>query len=147
MHYGRRLTALAVGVGLLAVAVPGGGSAAQAPTVRLTVSPAAGPPGTWVTLSGRLTPALRTPNPYSGVVDFGGYPDGLPITLGHVTWSATTPGAFRVRIRVPTAPWLSPRGERALTPGPYTIAVQCLGTVTPGCATASPEAFPTGRRN
>jgi hypothetical protein len=108
--------------------------------IQLSVSPASGPPGTVVTLSGYIPNVGAHPATFSGVINFGGFPDGLAINPDRISWSTTNPGHFVTRFTVPPVPWLSPKGEVPLTPGTYQVGIQCFGVVVPGCATRPDEA-------
>jgi hypothetical protein len=103
------------------------------PGRTLTALPSSGPPGTLVTLRGYL-PAMRTAKvgannsyQYEGNIDFGGVSAGLYISVNAVHWSRTQPGHFTTTFRVPQVPWLTLEGSHPLSPGPYSVALTCVG--------------------
>jgi hypothetical protein len=107
------------------------------PAVQLTLAPAAGAPGTRVTVTGRT----RAPVAHrSGNVDFcwDGCADGLSYSGVRVRWTSAT--SFRARLVVPAAPWLERGPDRVarLASGSYPIGVQCL-TPARGCAGGAAE--------
>jgi hypothetical protein len=106
----------------------------------LVLSPAAGPPGTVVTLHGYLasmrnaTTAQRHEAAFGGDIAFGGFAAGLHISADAITWSSTQPGHFITTIRVPVTNWLTPNGTAVLAPGSYQISLRCFGLSVRGCA-------------
>jgi len=51
-----------------------------------------------------------------------------------VEWSDTQAGHFTMSYTVPSIPWVGSKGIQAITPGDYSIALQCLGPEISGCA-------------
>ncbi|MCY0879745.1 MAG: hypothetical protein OWU84_12515 [Firmicutes bacterium] len=112
----------------------------------LVLSPASGPPGTRVTVTGviptvrHLTPSQRKKLPPVGNIQFGGLQAGLDIEGVPLTWSTTDPGEYRMTFRVPRVPWLTIHGEHPLVAGRYAITVTCVGPLVDGCDSGPAEA-------
>ncbi|HEX9012473.1 MAG TPA: sialidase family protein [Anaerolineaceae bacterium] len=111
------------------------------------------PSGAWIALS----PQTASPG---GTVQIQGYLPGGPDQAGaqgnralqhanicwqdcqtgmviqglEVTWSAGAAGNFTIQVPVPAVPYLDGGKPRELTPGDYTLGVQCLGEDQKGCA-------------
>ncbi|HJW91598.1 MAG TPA: sialidase family protein [Anaerolineales bacterium] len=68
---------------------------------------------------------------------------GLVIKDLPVAWSQSEPGRFSIPFSVPSIPWLGADGPHPLTPGDYTLGVQCLGLENFGCATHEAQATAT----
>lgn len=98
------------------------------PAVTLTLSPAAGPPGTVVTVTGHLRRAVDTQDA-GAIVCWDGCGNGLAHSQPDMTWAS--PRTFRAKLRVPTAPWIeqSPFRVAPLASGAYAISVACLRLV------------------
>lgn len=121
------LLALAGGVGLH----PSPVRAASRPTLALV--PDAGPPGTTVTLAGRVPAMTAAPPPYMGVtVCLGGCAGGFTETSVPVRWLGE--GRFTARFTVPAVPVLTARGPLVLGDGPQRIGFTCIGPDIAGCA-------------
>lgn len=112
----------------------------SAPALTLHLSPASGPPGTYVTVSGTV-PAGRRPEAAvtHATVCWASCRSGLGLKeeAVRVAWSASRPGAFALRMRVPETPWVMPGGVRPITPGTYRIGVRCL--VSQGACVQGPR--------
>jgi len=95
------------------------------PGLRVTASPASGPPGTTVTITGTLPVAL-SPRPDGVSLCWDGCPGGLSYTGETLRWLSST--TFQTTMVVPEAPWVtaSPARVVPLESGTYTIGVQCL---------------------
>lgn len=106
------------------------------PAVKLSVSPGAGAPGTLVTVTGRLKRAVA----HDGQPDicWDGCVEGLQYGDPPVHW--TSGRVFRIRLRVPAAPWIqgAPLHVARLVSGTYRIGVNCILTKE-GCALAHAE--------
>lgn len=107
---------------------------------QFTLTPASGPPGTPVTITGYVA-AMRSATAqqrqqwrYGGDIRFGGLARGLDISPDTLHWSTRHPGHFTVTFQVPRTAWLAPGGIQRLTPGPVTVAIRCLGPIAKGCA-------------
>lgn len=115
------------------------GAVSPGPPVRVTLSPAAGGPGTVVRVTGRLARPVSHPGdvPFSVGVCWGGCPGGLEYSTTLQWTSATT---FTTSIEVPAAPWIdsAPVRIHRLTGGTYRIGVQCL-TGVKGCGLGPAE--------
>ncbi len=98
------------------------------PAATLTLSPAAGRPGTVVTVTGHLQRAFD-PRDAGAIVCWDGCSTGLAHSQPEMTW--TSPRTFRARLRVPAAPWIeqSPFRVAPLASGAYAISVTCLRLV------------------
>jgi hypothetical protein len=135
--------ATAAAAALLFTALPAAhaeaGPTATASGITLHLSPAFGPPGTKVTLTGDIPAAAKDPQQF-GVINFGGFPDGFQINAGPITWSTTAPGHFTTQFAVPALPWLAPTGEVRLHAGHYAVGLQCFGVVSRGCGLRPDEA-------
>ena len=95
------------------------------PGLKVTASPAAGPPGTTVTITGTLPVAL-SPRPDSVSLCWDGCPGGLSYTGETLRWLSST--TFQTTMVVPQAPWVNASPPRVvpLASGTYMIGVQCL---------------------
>ena len=95
------------------------------PGLQLTASPASGPPGTTVALTGTLTTPL-SPRPGGVSLCWDGCPGGLSDTGETLDW--LSPTTFRTTMVVPQAPWVTAYPPRVvpLVSGTYSIGVQCL---------------------
>lgn len=95
------------------------------PGLQLTASPASGPPGTAVTVTGTLTTPL-SPRPGGVSLCWDGCPGGLSDTGETLDW--LSPTTFRTTMVVPQAPWVRAYPPRVvpLASGTYSIGVQCL---------------------
>jgi hypothetical protein len=107
------------------------------PRVSLSLDPAAGQPGSWVTITGRLRSSLHQRSQYPTVC-WDGCVNGLQYGGPHIRWLSRR--EFRIRIRVPAAPWLEggPPRVAPLVSGLYSIGVDCL-VLARGCALAGSE--------
>jgi hypothetical protein len=117
----------------------------RGPSVRVSLSPSSGPPGTVVTIRGSLARAvpratrrhlIALGRDVLGVVSWDGT-DGLMLDAERFRW--TSRRSFTAVVVVPSAPWI----ERTRTPavlglrsGSYPIAVTCI-TNSGGCAYAA----------
>ena len=116
----------------------------------ITVSPASGPPGSIVTLSGFL-PEMATVKPspqgkfqFQGNIGFGGFRYGLTMTpRSTITWSSRHPGHFTTQFEVPKTAWLTRKGAHPLASGNYKVAIDCFGVVQAGCAVGADQATTT----
>lgn len=149
----------AVGAALALLAAGGlagcGRAATAAPvppsTPGFAVTPASGPPGTVVTVTGYVaamrsaTPAERAQAQYGGELAFGGFAEGLDISPNRVHWSRSHPGHFSATFQVPQTGWITPKGPRRLVPGPVTVALRCFGPLVPGtkCGLSPDQAHAT----
>jgi hypothetical protein len=125
-------------VGLAVVTPPPPvGAAALGPHVTVEISPASGPPGTHVALSGTVS----VPLPASGVTQFANVCfdgcGGLTESGVALHW-LTKPGGrvaqrFRASVFVPESPWLVDGRAHGLVSGTYEIGVQCAGEEVGGC--------------
>ncbi len=106
-------------------------SGTAAPSVRLSLSPDTGVPGTTVTVSGTLTAPLPQ-RPDYGDLCWDGCPDGLEYEGVNLHW--TSPTTFQTTMVVPAAPWLKANPPRVarLVSGSYSIGIRCLTDVK-GC--------------
>jgi hypothetical protein len=95
------------------------------PGLQLTASPASGPPGTTVTVTGTV-PAALSPQPGEVSLCWDGCPGGLSYPGEALRW--LSPTTFQTTIVVPHAPWVTAWPPRVvpLTSGTYSIGVQCL---------------------
>lgn len=95
------------------------------PGLKLTASPASGPPGTKVTITGTLAAAL-SPRPADVSLCWDGCPGGLSDTGEALRW--LSPTTFQTTIVVPQAPWVTAYPPRVvpLASGTYSVGVQCL---------------------
>jgi hypothetical protein len=106
--------------------------------VTLTVSPAAGRPGSVVTVVGRLASPVR----HRGMPElcWDGCIDGLQFTgvAQAPKWTSAT--TFRARLRLPAAPWIEGDPARVvpLSAGSYPIGVVCVVSKRL-CGLATPE--------
>jgi hypothetical protein len=103
-----------------------GDHGAPRPDGGIKLSPAKGPPGTTVEISGfsPRTPGAETPN-NAGRVCW----DGCERGFSHyepVQWSPG--GHFTTHLQVPAIPWLSVDGPHPLRSGDYRIGLQCIPT-------------------
>ena len=127
-------------------------SAARAPHIVrgqaasvLTLTPASGPAGTAVSISGfaegvsAADAAAPSQASRSAFVCWDACPGGLSFEAVAVRWSKDDPGAYALTFGVPATPWLEVDGLHQPSPGTYTVGVQCLtppGTkLVGGCAT------------
>jgi hypothetical protein len=100
------------------------------PAVRLTLSPASGPPGTRVTVtghvlaSGGLGPAAHLPRIPRFCWDGCRY--GLPLDSSRVVWISSS--TFHAVLRVPAAPWVEGGPVRVvpLASGNFPVGVECV---------------------
>ena len=116
----------------------GGRGPGLGPRADLTLSPAAGPPGTPVVIHG-TTPDHRSTTTQDGDAMLcwdGCGPQGY-IEQG-VSFRWTSPHTFVATLIVPQAPWLGARGIQPLVSGSYPVGVECL-LVIRGCALGGPE--------
>ena len=114
------------------------------PTVFVTATPTQsaisftpdnGAPGTQITIRGVVPDPLDlTKAPSEAYVCWAACPYGLSAQQVAVEWSRTQPGHFSLAYTVPQTAWLDSDGIHALTPGDYTIGVQCLAGTREGCA-------------
>lgn len=114
------------------------GARASAPPLAsglaLHLSPASGPAGTAVTISGQSPGSKRPTQAVThATACWSSCVTGLAEHALPVHWSAVHPGAFTLHMRVPETPWVTPTGVRPLTPGAHRIVVQCLFPAN-GCA-------------
>ena len=95
------------------------------PGLKVTASPAAGPPGTTVTITGTLPVAL-SPRPDDVSLCWDGCPGGLSYPAETLRWLSST--TFQTTMVVPQAPWVNASPPRVvpLASGTYSIGVQCL---------------------
>ncbi|HEY5050303.1 MAG TPA: hypothetical protein VII50_05340 [Acidothermaceae bacterium] len=108
------------------------------PGLQLTASPASGPPGTAVSITGTVTTPL-SPRPGGVSLCWDGCPGGLAYPGETLQW--LSPTTFRTTIVVPQAPWVTAWPPRVvpLTSGTYSIGVQCLQEAH-GCGLGGAEA-------
>lgn len=111
--------------------------------ITLSLTPDYGPPGTRVTLTGYIPADANLTDQNYGIVNFGSWPNGLPINPDEVSWSKLHSGHFVVHFTVPAVPWLSEHGEVPLQVKPYAVGLQCFGRVSEGCGIRTPEATTT----
>lgn len=113
------------GAGSPATAVP------ARPVVHLALSPAAGAPGTAVTVTGTLSAPLPHPPGHANFC-WDGCRDGLSYAGVALRW--TSSASFQARIVLPAAPWIEAAPDRVLEPRPgtYPVGVACLPQVK-GC--------------
>ncbi len=106
--------------------------------LKVTASPAAGPPGTTVTITGTLPVAL-SPRPDGVSLCWDGCPGGLSYPAETLHWLSST--TFQTTMVVPQAPWVNASPPRVvpLASGTYTIGVQCLQEA-PSCGLGGAEA-------
>jgi hypothetical protein len=107
------------------------------PTTTIKLSPALGPPGTTVYVSGYLPggPLVRSTANLVGVdanVCWDGCLRGL-MEVVPLSWN--DPGHFNFSFRVPSVPWLGAEGPHPLKPGPYKVRLHCLAPI--GCQSAA----------
>ncbi|MDQ2761404.1 MAG: hypothetical protein M3Y17_13525 [Actinomycetota bacterium] len=110
--------------------VSAGPRARGEPAVAVSLSPSEGPPGTVVTVTGRLRRAVRGQlQPY---LCWDGCRAGLRYEL--VNAKRVSARMFRARLVVPAAPWIeaAPNRVAPLRSGAYAISVACL-VDTAGC--------------
>jgi hypothetical protein len=95
------------------------------PAVALHVSPSAGPPGSWVTVSGTVARAVRRRTSYFPGFCWDGCDSGLQFTVT-VHWHSSR--TFSARLRIPGAPWIRSNPDEVvpLTPGSYPIGIDCV---------------------
>lgn len=102
--------------------------------LALQLSPASGPAGSTVTVSGQAPASARPTQAVThATACWSSCVTGLSEHALRVHWSAVHPGSFSLRLRVPETPWVTPSGVRLLTPGTHRIVVQCLFPAN-GCA-------------
>ena len=106
---------------------------APQPPVTVTLSPASGPPGTRVRVTGRLGRAVAH---RSGQLEicWDGCLTGLDLGgAAHVRWTSSR--TFVTEVSVPDAPWLEGDADRVvpLTSGSYPVSVTCV-TGAAGCS-------------
>ncbi len=95
----------------------------------MAVSPAEGPPGTLVTLSGPV-PAVP---PGGHLNDRANVCWDACTALSYweqVSYSAGSPGRFGLSFRAPTVPWLTDKGVHPLVPGSYEVILPCFWVET-----------------
>jgi photosystem II stability/assembly factor-like uncharacterized protein len=119
--------------------VPSGGLVGEGPPITLSLSPAAGKPGSRVTVTGTLkTPVPRSDR--SGYADlcWDGCRDGLQYMGVKLRWISTT--VFHASLVIPDAPWIEtgPARVHRVESGRYPIGIQCLETSI-GCALGGSE--------
>lgn len=125
-------------------AAGGGGATDSAPPAQdvLTLSPAVGPPGTVVQVTGYLrggptaAEAAKNPGDQFPTLCWGSCSTSLTLSVT-LKWSARHVGYFTTRFTVPRVPWLTAGGAHALTAGSYAVGLQCLPS-GPGCAQQPP---------
>lgn len=102
--------------------------APREPAVALSLAPSSGPPGTLVTVSGRLAAALshRTISSDFPTLCWDGCADGIPYVSAQLRW--TSRRSFTTKVVVPSAPWIESGPVRVapLVTGSYPIAITCL---------------------
>ncbi|MHB8295191.1 MAG: hypothetical protein ACYDH5_11330 [Acidimicrobiales bacterium] len=106
-------------------------SAPAASPVRLALSPASGPPGTKVVVTGTLASPPAHRHVHANLC-WDGCRLGLQYSGVLVHWASPT--TFTTHLVVPAAPWIegSPPRVAALSSGTYAIGAQCLAA-TSGC--------------
>lgn len=96
------------------------------PSVAVHLSPAAGPPGTTVTITARLGSAPSSHPGYANAC-WDGCRDGLDYSGVALHWGSPT--SFTTTMVVPAAPWIEANPDRVLMPrsGSYPVGIECLG--------------------
>ena len=109
----------------------------NANTVKLSLSPASGVPGTTVTMTGKMASPPR-PLPQYANFCWDGCADGLQ--YGGVPLHWTGPSIFDAKLVVPAAPWVESNPARVITPrqAEFSIGVTCL-VATKGCGLGGAE--------
>jgi hypothetical protein len=96
------------------------------PPVAVHLSPAAGPPGTTVTITATLGSA---PSSHPGFANacWDGCRDGLDYAGVALHWGSPT--TFTTTTVVPAAPWIEASPDRVLVPrsGSYPVGIECVG--------------------
>ena len=105
-----------------------------APGGSLHLNPAAGPPGSRVTLSAEVSPELAPATAVGGYMPhtlacWGGCRSGLAQWVA-IDWSTVHRGAFDAVFQVPPGPWMGAGGGQRPDPGRYRIEVPCLTSVS-----------------
>ncbi|HEY5429146.1 MAG TPA: hypothetical protein VIK04_08505, partial [Solirubrobacteraceae bacterium] len=110
---------------LLPSSAPPAGPAPGEPAVTLTLSPAAGRPGTVVTVTGRLRQPFHPRYSYPTLC-WDGCRDGIADVTAPLHWTSSR--TFRTRLVVPAAPWIEQHPNRVapLADGGYPIGIDCI---------------------
>jgi hypothetical protein len=124
-----------------------GGSTFTAPAgVTMTLSPAAGPPGTLVTARG-VDPAAagEPPGPAEGGASFcwGASCNTSLLLDGTLSWGSG--GQFTATFHVPATGWMGPDGVVPLHSGSYPVTIVCLGAAPGSMCLDTPVAQATFR--
>lgn len=111
--------------------VAGGSGAAKGAALAVQVTPASGPPGATVTVTGTMAQAPSPPPTYANAC-WDGCRDGLRYTGVRLRWTSAT--TFETTVVVPGGPWIEASPPRVSRPhtGSYHIGLQCVG-VQSGC--------------
>jgi hypothetical protein len=113
------------------------GTTPERPGLPFSLSPASGPPGSTVTLSGKLAggPSAQTAaNDYS--VQHASICIDCPNLEESVDVSWSSAGQFSIKVHLPAVPWMGQAGPVPLKAGVITLGIQCLGPAEsndPGC--------------
>ena len=114
-----------------------GTTAPKANAVKLSLSPASGPPGTTVTITGTMG---SPPRPLPQYVNFcwDGCSDGLQYEGIPLHWTGSD--TFDAKLVVPAAPWVESNPARVITPrqAEFSIGVSCV-VAFKGCGLGGAE--------
>lgn len=118
----------------------GGRGSANRPQVALTLTPDAGPPGTVVTVAGRVSTAISAAGQQAFAAGYGdfawdGIPQGLIVPGEHTAWR--TDRSFSAQIAVPAAPWVEiGQSPASSARGPAGSPCRCTASQTAAGVTA-----------
>jgi photosystem II stability/assembly factor-like uncharacterized protein len=110
------------------------------PGATMQVTPDSGTPGAKVQITGYLpggptaSQAQNNDTLSHASICWDGCLGGFVEQNQAVEWSATDAGHFTISYEIPSIPWVGSKGIKPITPGDYSISLQCLGPEISGCA-------------